>query len=267
MEKRYIFSVFTKPWPRISVKELGKFISSLGFDAVEFPVRPGYQVEPENVREGLPKLAKELGEFGIKISSIAGPTDENTFIACHEAGVPLIRVMYKVEEDGYLASERRVKETLESLLPLCEKYNVKIGVQNHYGKFVSPNSAGLMRIVGKFDPRYIGVIWDAAHNALSGEEPEMGLDIVWSHLYMVNLKNAYWRRETGPEAEEAKWKVYWTSGRQGLASWRRVAKYLKKRDYAGVVCLSAEYSAHDETNRLIKEDLVFAKSLFQDPGN
>lgn len=262
MEKRYIFSVFTKPWQKMPVKELGEFISKLGFDAIEFPVRPGYQVEPENVREGLPKLARELAEFNIKIASIAGPTDETTFIACQEAGVPIIRVMYRVGEDGYLASEKRAKEDLESLLPLCEKYNVKIGVQNHCGKFVSPNSAGLMRLVEGFDPRYIGVIWDAAHNALAGEEPEMGLDIVWSHLLMVNLKNGYWKRKTGPEAEEAEWEVYWTDGRHGLASWRRVAEYLKKRNYSGVICLTAEYTDHSQVNRLIAEDIAFAKSLF-----
>jgi len=117
--------------------------------------------------------------------------------------------------------------------------------------------------VEKFDPRFIGVIWDAAHNALAGEEPEMGLDIVCSHLLMVNLKNGYWKRKTGPEAEEAEWEVYWTNGRQGLASWRRVANYLKKRDYSGVICLTAEYSAHDQVNRLIAEDIKFARSLFE----
>lgn len=262
MEKRFIFSVFTKPWKNISIEELGELVRSLGFDAIEFPVRPGYQVEPDNVLEGLPRLAKELGRFGIKIASIAGPTDEKTFIACSESGVPIIRVMYRVDEDGYQASERRAREDLESLLPLCEKYNIKIGVQNHCGRFVSPNSAGLMRLVERFDPKYIGVIWDAAHNALSGEEPEMGLDIVWSHLYMVNLKNGYWKRMTGPEAEIAEWEVYWTSGRYGLANWKRVADYLKKRNYRGVICLTAEYSAQGEVNRLIKEDISFAKLLF-----
>jgi len=170
--------------------------------------------------------------------------------------------MYRVEEDGYLASEVRAKKDLESLLGLCEKYKIRIGVQNHCGKFVSPNSAGLMRLVSDFDPNYVGVIWDAAHNALSGEEPEMGLDIVWSHLCMVNLKNAYWRRTTGPEAEEAQWEVYWTNGRQGLASWRRVAEYLKKRNYQGVICLTAEYTAEGEVERLIAEDIKFARSLF-----
>jgi hypothetical protein len=81
---------------------------------------------------------------------------------------------------------------------------------------------------------------------------------------MVNLKNAFWRRENGPEAEYAEWKIYWTAGRQGLASWPRVAAELKRRNYSGIVCLTAEYSDERAVNRLIAEDIAFAKSLFAD---
>jgi len=264
MEGRYSFSVFTKPWQKMPIPKLGEFIKNLGFDGIEFPVRPGYQVEPENVKDGLPKLVKQLKKFGLEIYSIAGPTDEATFSACAEAGIPIIRVMYTVGPDGYLASEKRAQENLDSLLTLCERYGVRVGVQNHYGPHISPNSSGLLRLVEKYDPKYIGIIWDAAHNALNGEEPELGLDIVWSYLYMVNLKNAFWRRVTGPEAKVVRWDVYWTSGRQGLADWPRVADYLKKRGYEGVICLTAEYTAKEDVDRLIAEDIKFARSLFME---
>ena len=42
-------TVFSKPWPELSLEALGKLVKGLGFDGVEFPVRPGYQVTPENV--------------------------------------------------------------------------------------------------------------------------------------------------------------------------------------------------------------------------
>ena len=125
---------------------------------------------------------------------------------------------------------------------------------------------GLMHLIGQYDPRYVGAVWDAAHNALQGEEPDLALDIVWSHLCMVNLKNAFWQRITGPEAQVAGWRVYWTSGRYGLASWPRVVAELKRRKYRGVVCLTAEYGDRDAVNRLIGEDIAFAKSLFGGGG-
>jgi hypothetical protein len=108
----------------------------------------------------------------------------------------------------------------------------------------------------------VAAVWDAAHNALEGEEPELAIDIVWSHLCMVNLKNAFWRRVTGPEAADVTWQPYWTSGRQGLASWPRVAQILMQRSYAGVVCLTAEYSDETDVARLIAEDVAYARSLW-----
>jgi len=96
---------------------------------------------------------------------------------------------------------------------------------------------------------------------LNGEDPELAADILWSHLCMVNLKNAYWQRTNGPEAEVAQWRHYWTTGRHGLAPWPRVAAELKRRGYRGVICLTAEYSDEASVDRLIAEDIAFAKSL------
>jgi hypothetical protein len=94
-------------------------------------------------------------------------------------------------------------------------------------------------------------------------EPELARDVVWPHLRMVNLKNAFWLRTNGPEAEESEWEAYWTSGRQGRASWRRVAAELRRRAYAGVVCPTAEYTAFAQTDRLIAEDIAYARSLIR----
>jgi len=256
------FSVFTKPWRDMSVPELGEFVSDLGFDAIELPVRPGFQVEPQDVVKGLSQAARQLAECGIKIASVAGPTDEATIATCAEAGVPIIRVMARIGVgENYLDAEARCQKEYDALLPLLEKYGVTIGVQNHCDRFVS-NAMGLRHLIEKYDPKHIAAVWDAAHNALNGEDPEFALDIVWSHLCMVNLKNAIWQRTNGPEAEYAQWKHYWTSGRQGLTSWPRVAAELKRRNYEGVICLTAEYSDHDSVNRLIAQDIAFAKSLF-----
>jgi sugar phosphate isomerase/epimerase len=254
------YSVFTKPW-KLPLPELGKLVKGWGFDGIELPVRPGYQVLPENVRRDLPRAVKQLARDGLEIFSIAGPTDETTIAACAEAGVPVIRIMVPIGDDGYMATEARVQKEFDTLLPLLEKYGVQIGVQNHLDRFVC-NAMGLRHLIEKYDPRLIGAVWDAAHNALNGEDPEMGIDIVWSHLCMVNLKNAYWRRTNGPEAEQVTWRPWWTSGRQGLANWPRVAAELKRRAYHGVVCLTAEYSDEDSVDRLIAADLVYAKSLF-----
>ncbi|MBN1642594.1 MAG: sugar phosphate isomerase/epimerase [Anaerolineae bacterium] len=259
MARSIRLSVFTKPW-KMSLPELGAYVRALGFDGIELPVRPGYQVTPDTLDE-LPRAAVQLREHGIQIESIAGPTDEKTIAACAEAGVPMIRTMVRIGEAGYMASVAQAQRSFEALLPALDRYGVHIGVQNHCDRNVC-NAMGLRHLLEPFDPQHLCAVWDAAHNALNGEDPELALDIVWPWLAMVNLKNAVWQRTVGPEAEVAQWRHYWTSGRQGLASWARVARELERRRFAGPVCLTAEYDDRDAVDRLIREDLAYARALF-----
>jgi sugar phosphate isomerase/epimerase len=234
-----------------------------GFDGIELPVRPGYQVTPERAQQDLPAAARLLADYGLRIFSIAvprGPVAKELVAACAEAGVPVIRITVVVGPEGYMAAEARARRELEALLPVLRQHGVTLGVQNHCDQMVC-NAMGLRRLLEPFDRRSVAAVWDAAHNALNGEGPEMAIDIIWDHLCMVNLKNAYWRRVNGPEAEVAEWRPWWTSGPQGLASWPRVAAELKRRAYRGVVCLTAEYSEEAAVVRLISQDIQFARRL------
>jgi sugar phosphate isomerase/epimerase len=119
-----------------------------------------------------------------------------------------------------------------------------------------------MRLLDRVSSDCVGAVWDAAHDALAGQQPEYGLDIVWSHLAMVNLKNAYWIRSNGPESLQAEWSRHFTTGRHGMASWPRIAETLKAKNYSGAVCLTAQYTDVRNTERYVAEDLAYAKSLF-----
>jgi len=258
----FTFSVFTKPWKTKPLPELGAFVRKLGFDAVEFPVREGYQVEPKDVTTGLPKAVKTLEHEGIQIASIAGPTDERTIAACAEAGVPIIRICPGMgDEAGYMAAEARLQREFDKIVPVLARYGVAIGVQNHCGRSVT-SAMGIRHLIERYDPKQICAVLDAGHTALEGEEPELAIDIVWSHLGMVNLKNAFRRARNGPEAEWVQWDVYWTTGRHGFAPWHRYAAELKRRNWSGVVCLTAEYADEQAVDRLIAVDIEYAKSLF-----
>jgi sugar phosphate isomerase/epimerase len=256
------YTVFTKPWKNKSLPELAKFVSDLGFDGVELPVRPGYQVQPENVTKGLPEAARIFADHGVRIGTLAGPTDEVTIAACAEAGVPIIRVCESIDMKlGYMATEQKLRSGYDALLPLLKKHGVAIGVQNHCD-FCVNNSMGILHLIEGYDPRQICAVLDQAHNGLNGEPPELAIDIVWSHLRVVNLKSACWVRTNGPEAEEAEWKTHWTSGRHGLAYWTRTIRELKKRSFSGDICLTAEYSDESRVDALIAEDINYSKQLF-----
>ena len=154
MEQKFTYSVFTKPW-KIPLPKLGKLVKSLGFDGVELPVRPGYQVAPENVTKGLPRAARILADCGVKICSVAGPTDEATIAACAKAGVPVIRICMGIEGTRYLAEEIRLQKECDALVPLLQRYGVTLGIQNHCGRSIA-NAMQLRRFLEKYDPDVIG---------------------------------------------------------------------------------------------------------------
>jgi len=93
MQKAFVFSMFTKVWRDKSAEALAEMVKGLGYDGIEFPLREGYQVEPDNAEKGLPDLAGIFAKYGLKVYSIASQTTENIFAGCAEAGIPLIRIM------------------------------------------------------------------------------------------------------------------------------------------------------------------------------
>jgi len=210
----------------------------------------------------VPGAVAQLADCGIQIASIAGPTDELTIRACGESGVPIIRICPRIEEIGYLATEAKFQREFDELVPILDECGVSIGIQNHCNQWIS-SCAGVRRLIEKYDPRHICAVWDPAHNAVAGEIPELAIDLVWSHLRMVNLKSACWLRKNGPEAEVAEWQLYWTTGRQGITPWADVVAQLKKRDWQGPICLSAEYNDHDAVDRHVADDIAYARRLFE----
>ena len=180
--------------------------------------------------------------------------------------MPIIRICVAIDMDvGYSATEARLQREYDAMLPMLERYGVAIGIQNHCGFHVC-NAMGIRHLIERYHPGRFCAVLDPAHCGLDGEPPELAIDIVWSHLRVVNLKSAVWRRRNGPEADVAEWAPYWTSGRHGLAMWPRVASELMRRGFGGDICLSAEYSDRDAVERLVAEDIAFARALFDDAG-
>lgn len=264
MKQPNVYSIFTKPWKEKNADELGRMVNDLGFNGIEYPLRPGYQVDINNPKAGLKEFTKVLASHGVSVTSVASSTEESVFEACAESGVPLIRIMYGADMvNGYMKCESSMKKDIERFLPFCRQYDVKVGIQHHYGNMVC-NSMEMRHLLEDYDPGCVGAIWDAAHSGLAGEEPEQALDIVWDHLVLVNFKAALYRLKTGPEAGEALYERYFTTGRNGLCSWRRAIKYLCDHGYSGIVCLPAEYNDEANVEAYAREDLVYAKQLFSE---
>jgi len=269
------FSVFTKPWKDISLEALGELAADMGFDAVEYPLRDGYQVQPADGVKGIVGLCKTLKKSGVGVASIASGIDvhvdegggkvigvnEELFAGCGEAGVPIVRICQSLKKGmGFHENVNEIRRLYDAVLPYCEKYNVTLGVQMHFGHDIS-NSAETYILLKGYDPRYIAAVWDSGHSGLAGNVPCLALDMVWDMLCMVNFKAAYWRRVNGPE-QEAEWEAYWTTAQHGQGSWKEAVDYLVSRGYKGTVCLPAEYSDEPNVERYTRSDIAYIKALF-----
>lgn len=254
-------SLFTKPWPALSLDQLALLVREPGLGAIELPVRPGFQVEPETAAVDLPRAVNSLTALGVRVPSIASSPERGIIDGCAMAGVPLIRVMARIlPGERYTTAEARLRAEYAALEPILHDAGVKVGVQNHCGSYV-PNALGLRTLLADLDPDCFTAVWDAAHEALVGMPPEFALDVLADRLGMVNLKNALWERSGEPDAQAAHWQPYWCAGRVGLADWRRVIAELRRIKYSGVICLTAEYSDASSVVRLVAEDVAYVRAL------
>ncbi|GAA1570290.1 hypothetical protein GCM10009789_24800 [Kribbella sancticallisti] len=228
----YLWSVFTKPWPELPGDELGRLVAGLGFTGAEIPVRDTAYVTPATAEAELPKFAAQLRAEGVEPISIASDLSEATFAACAQAGVPMIRIMAPLGPDGYVASVRRTRRLLEETAALAEQYGVQVGVQPHHGKFMS-SSLGVMQLLEGL-PGQFKVVWDAAHDALAGDDPAITLELVRERLGIVNLKNVKYVEADGG------WKPWFVQAGEGLSDWSAVFRHLQ--DFTGPICLTGQYS-------------------------
>lgn len=270
------WAVFSKPWPMLAAEDLAGLVSRLGFTAIELPVRKGFQVSPDRVQQDLPEFRRALADAGVAMVSIAAEPDAAAFDACAAAEVPLIRIMLDVGADGMRAAKDMALRRLERWEPLAQRSGVGIGIQPHHGRYLSSTS-DVLRIAEHFDPAVVSVIWDAAHAALAGEETDLSLGDASSRLSMVNLKNALYeplqtdadvsgRRANadGPvPAGPAEWRTKFVPGPTGLADWSTVATELRRLEYSGPICLSAQYDGQDDPafdlETVVTTDLRYAK--------
>jgi sugar phosphate isomerase/epimerase len=238
----FLWSVFTKPWSRLPGDALGRLVSGLGFTGAEVPVRDSAHVTPADAERLLPPFAAQLRAEGVEVISIAGVLDEPVFAACRAAGVPMIRVMAEIGPDGYAASVRRVRQRLEAAAPLAERYAVRVGVQPHHGRYVS-SALGVMDLLDGLPRKHFRVVWDAAHDALAGDDPRVTLPLVADRLGIVNLKNAvHIPVEPAAPSVGGNWKPWFVPGPEGLANWSAALGQLAAMGYTGPVCLSGQYS-------------------------
>jgi len=263
-------AVFTKPWSD-SIEAVADRMAALGVQGIELPIRPGYQVSPDNVGSTLANAVKVLQSRGLEIASVAAPLDDAIISACGDNGIELVRSMVSIDlkKAGYAQTIAQNRARWDELIPLLDRTKVRIGVQNHSGYAIG-SAIGLFHVMERYDPRHVCAILDMAHCGVAGEPTDLSVDLLWDRMpNLVNFKNAYRERINGPEEAEAVYRTHWTTGRHGAYSWSELVSELKRRGFKGWFVLPGEYSdpkgqpqrMGDDVLPFLSEDVTYLRGL------
>jgi sugar phosphate isomerase/epimerase len=276
------YAVFTVMCPEFELEETAALAASLGFDGLEWRVT---KRAPEPIREisywrgnrstvdvdridAELKRAKEIADR----HGLAMPT-LGTYLRCGEpeqvevvmraaaaVGCRKMRVGPPAYDGArpYQELFDEAASQYERIAELARKYRVQACMEMHMG-LITPSAGLAHRLVSRFDPAEIGVIFDPGNMVVEGyEHYQMGLELLGPYLSHVHAKNMMWVQQ-GEEAGATKWEAQAVSMRKGQANWPAVVSALKKVGYEGWI--SFEDFSDGDTKAKLTESLGYVKGL------
>ncbi len=263
---RYIY--FTKSLQTLDIPGLIAFFKETGLDGADLTIRPGYPVNPGNVRTELPAAAKQLRDQGLTIglataaTSLTDPDSAEAiaiFEACGKAGVPAVKIGYYRYRGPFDDDLRAARRGLEGFARLAARTGVRACYHTHSGGYLGNNCASLRLLLQDLDPHHVGAFVDTGHTAVNGGPIRQELDMVRPWLALVAIKDMAWEHSANG------WKHDVVPAGQGIVHWNEVARGLKDCRYDGTIDLHAEYEAKDlaERRELAKRELMFLKKVLK----
>jgi sugar phosphate isomerase/epimerase len=258
------FVYFTKSLQSLDVPGLISFCKDVGLDGVDFTVRPGYPVTPENAAVELPKAAKSFRDAGLAIGLVTAPTglidpesreSRGLFEAGRAASVGAIKIGYFPYRGKFDTALADARGKLAGFVRLAERTGVKACYHTHSGGNLGNNAGGLRLLLQDLDPHHIGVFFDTGHTAINGGPVRMELDMIRPWISLVAIKDMHWTK--GQDT----WNAHVVPAGEGIVRWADFAQGIKEIKFSGTISLHAEYPAKDlETRKeLAKRELAFLK--------
>jgi len=196
---------FTKCLQFLNFDQLAEVLARLNFDGADITVRPGGQIEPENVRTELPKAVKTLQKSGIGLPMMVSavtdaddPISVETLKVAADSGIRYYRM-------GWLAYDlkKTIQQNLDGLkgafgklAGLNEKLGIHGGYQNHSGLHVGAPVWDLYDLLKDVDPKYLGVQYDIRHAVTEGGYSWiLGMKRVEPWIRSICIKDFVWGKD------------------------------------------------------------------------
>ena len=273
--------LFTKFFETLAPEALGEHVAGLGYDGLDLTVRPGYPINPDNVRTVLPPAARQWAELGLSCPMITAPTELNDpehadavaiYEAAAEAGVQVIKTGYFTFKPGmhYWDAVDHARRQLEGFEALSARTGVKSLYHTHSGAVLGSNCAGLMHLLQGRDPAHVGAYLDPGHLAVGGEDIDMAFAMCTDYLAAVAAKDARHEADPRPDAPAPYGRAFVYLG-HGAAPWDRVLELLAERQFDGPLSVHTEYTTRQDViatvggkDQSVDADAIRARGAVQD---
>lgn len=278
-------SVYTVMTPDLTPEELVSALTEYGYDGVEWrwketpaeaeKEKPSFwrnnrcTISPAATAGEIAGLRRLTRRYGLSTVGVipyltAGDLEgtERVMQAAAMLGAPQIRVGVPPYENGADYHERfeQAVAYLAGVEKLAEKYGVKGLVETHH-QTIAPSAGLAYRLVSRFDPAYIGVIFDPGNMVHEGyERYRMGLELLGPYLAHVHVKNAAWKPGNRRGGGTMTWCTSWCGIAEGVVDWKQVLHDLKAVGYEGYLSME-DFSEGRSSRAVLKQNAEYIRSL------
>ncbi|MCZ8519670.1 MULTISPECIES: sugar phosphate isomerase/epimerase family protein [Paenibacillus] len=269
-------SVFTVVTPDLTPEELASAAKEAGIEGIEWrfkeiPADAGDEqpsfwrrnlcsIDPQSTETELDRFAKAAAEQGLRTVSVVPyltPGDlegtEQVLRAAKRLGAASIRVGvpgYDRSRNYNDLFEQEI-QYLHGVEELARQYGVKCLVETHHHT-IAPSAGLAHRLVSRFDPEHIGVLFDPGNMVHEGfENFRMGLELLGPYLAHVHIKNTGWKPGNRREDGSQSWTSYWEPVNGGVVDWKQVLGDLKSVGYDGYLGVE-DFSGKFQSRELLK---------------
>jgi len=171
-------------------------------------------------------------------------------------GAPQIRLQAPRTDAGDFRYHDLARATVAYLAVaerLGQRTGVRLVVETHHHT-IAPSASLAHRLVSRFDPVVIGVIYDVGNLVWEGyEDHQLGLQVLGSYLHHVHLKNA-----APAPAAATTWRYVWSPLEAGSVPVPRVLDLLRRSGYSGWISLEDLSTERDPLGTLRHNAAVLA---------
>lgn len=272
--------IFSKHLQFLTYADAARAAAEMGFDGVDWSVRPNGHVRPERVETDLPKAVEALRSAGFTplmmttaVGDATNAMDQRVLRTAAGLGFRYYRMnWYNYTPNQPLPeSLREYEQKLAGLSELNKDLKLVGCYQNHAGELVGASVWELWQLLRGVDQQHMGVQYDIRHATVEGGLSwKNGLRLLEPHIKTIVLKDFRWTQKDG------RWTVENTPIGQGMVDFTNYFRLLKKYRLQVPVCLHTEYPLGGAENgatslsvdkkvvfEAMKQDLRRVKELWQ----